>query len=193
MKESQPESPWKFRALSILILILGAGWIWISRIPAAAEGTERVTAPTKGFPAPDFTLKDSGGSIYELSSLKGKAVLINFWASWCPPCRTEMPAMEEVFELYQNQGFVILAVNSTIQDDPDEAKALFQELGLTFPLLLDTDGSVTQTYQVRSLPTSFFIDREGIIQEVIIGGPMSEALIISRIEKLLLPAKPVQP
>ena len=193
MKESQPESPWKFHAISILILILGAGWIWISRIPAAAEGTERVTAPTKGFPAPVFTLKDSEGSIYELSSLKGKAVLINFWASWCPPCRSEMPAMEEVFEQYQNQGFVILAVNSTIQDDLDEAKEFFKEMGLTFPLLLDTDGSVTQTYQVRSLPTSFFIDREGIIQEVIIGGPMSEALIISRIEKLLLPAKPVQP
>lgn len=193
MKESQPVSPWKFRALSIFILILGAGWIWISRIPAAAEGTERVTAPTKGFPAPDFSLRDSDGSIYELSSLKGKAVLMNFWASWCPPCRSEMPAMEEVFEQYQNQGFVILAVNSTIQDDLDEAKAFFEDMGLTFPLLLDMDGSVTQTYQVRSLPTSFFIDREGIIQEVIIGGPMAEALMISRIEKLLLPAKPVRP
>jgi peroxiredoxin len=193
MKDSKPLSPWKYRSFPIIILILGAGWIWISRIPTAAEGAERVSVPTKGFPAPDFALQDPDGSIYELSSLKGKVVLINFWASWCPPCRSEMPAMDEVYSQYQNQGFIILAVNSTIQDDPDEAKAFFKEMGLTFPLLLDTDGSVTQTYQVRSLPTSFFIDREGIIQEVIIGGPMAEALMISRIEKLLLPENPILP
>lgn len=101
--------------------------------------------------------------------------------------------MQEVYEQYQSEGFIILAVNSTIQDDPDQALAFYQELGLTFPLLMDQDGSVTQAYQVRSLPTSFFIDPEGVIQEVVIGGPMAEALMISRVERLFQAAKPIQP
>jgi peroxiredoxin len=191
MQETKPLPPLIFRILSLAILLLGAAWIWVSRVPAAVGKAEKVQAPAKGLTAPGFTLEDPDGLVYELASLKGKVVLLNFWASWCPPCKAEMPAMQEVFDQYKDQGFVILAVNSTIQDDPGEAVAFYEEMGLTFPLLMDRDGSVTQTYQVRSLPTSFFIDREGIIQEVIIGGPMAEALIISRIEKLLQSTNPI--
>ena len=107
-------------------------------------------------------------------TLRGQPVLINFWASWCPPCRAEMPAMEKAYQQFQAQGFMILAINSAIQDDRSDADALVQELGLTFPILWDEDGAVTQAYQVKSLPTSFFVDKEGIIREVIIGGPMAE-------------------
>lgn len=182
-----------YRFFAGLVLILGAIWIWVSRVPADLASAGLSPSPASGFPAPDFTVTDQDGNIYGLNTFRGHPILLNFWASWCPPCRAEMPAMQEVYEQYQAQGFIILAVNSTIQDDPEQAAAFFQELGLTFPLLMDRDGAATRKYQVRSLPTSFFIDPEGIIQEVVIGGPMAEALLISRVERLFQAANPYQP
>ena len=93
--------------------------------------------------------------------------------------------MQEVYEAYGPDEFVILAVNSTNQDRLEAAESFVAERGLTFPTLLDTDGHVFKLYQVFSLPSSYFIDREGIIQEVVIGGPMAEALLRTRIESLL--------
>lgn len=179
--------------LTILILSLGALWIWVSRVPEDQARASSMSSPMRGFEAPNFSLTDQDGNIYKLEDFRGKAVLVNFWASWCPPCKAEMPAMQKVYELYKSQGFIILAVNSTIQDDEGEASAFFRELGLTFPMLMDHEGTTTQSYQVRSLPTSFFIDPKGIIQEIVIGGPMAEALLISRIERLLSAMDPIQP
>jgi peroxiredoxin len=96
-----------------------------------------------------------------------------------------MPAMQRLYQDYQELGFEILAVNSTVQDRPDQARAFTEELGLTFPILYDSEGDVTRQYQVRALPTSFFIDPQGIIQEVVVGGPMAEALLRVRAERLL--------
>jgi cytochrome c biogenesis protein CcmG/thiol:disulfide interchange protein DsbE len=112
-------------------------------------------------------------------------VLINIWTSWCPPCRAEMPALQQVYEAYRDQGFEILAVNATNQDSQQDAVGFAQELGLTFPILLDSTGEVSNLYQLRSLPTSFFVDSRGIIHEVVIGGPMSEALLRTRVQQLL--------
>ncbi|MCF6278176.1 MAG: TlpA family protein disulfide reductase, partial [Anaerolineales bacterium] len=117
--------------------------------------------------------------------LRGQVVLVNFWATWCPPCRAEMPAFQRAYNDYAEQGFVIVAVNATLQDNLADIVNFVQEFALEFPLALDNDGAVYQQYQVRSLPTSFFIDREGMISEVVIGGPIAEALIRSRIEALL--------
>lgn len=167
----------------ILILIAGASWIILSADTGA--GISAGSAPQTGFLAPDFTLKTAQGETYTLSDQKGQAVLVNIWATWCPPCEAEMPAIEKMYQEYKEQGFVVLAVNSTFQDDPFDITPFAEEHGLTFPILLDETGDISRSYQVRSLPSSFFIDQQGIITEVVIGGPMSEALLRARIEEAL--------
>jgi cytochrome c biogenesis protein CcmG, thiol:disulfide interchange protein DsbE len=170
--------------LYIITLIAGAAWIILSANTTNASANH-TSAPQAGFAAPDFTLKTPNGEEYTLSKLKGNAVLVNLWATWCPPCRAEMPAIDKMYQEYKDQGFVVLAVNMTYQDDPTHVAPFIQEYGLTFPILLEETGDVGATYQLRSLPSSYFINRAGIIQEVVIGGPMSEALLRTRIEQIL--------
>lgn len=172
---------------SLILLIFGAAWVWMSKTSASSTTQGNIPAPHKGFQAPEFTLNSFSGEPYSLSDLRGKPVLVNFWASWCPPCRTEMPAMQTVYDDLKQQGFTILAINTAYQDNIGDATTFAQIHQLTFPLLLDTDGSVANLYEIRSLPTSFFIDPQGNISEVIIGGPMSEALIRIQVEKMLDP------
>lgn len=169
--------------LYILVLIAGAAWIVLSS--ETGEATMSVAAPQAGFPAPDFTLRTAAGKTYTLSELKGQAVLVNVWATWCPPCEAEMPAIEKMYKEYKDQGFIVLAINSTFQDDPNKIAPFVEDHELTFPILLDETSEVSRAYQVRSLPSSYFINRQGIITEVVIGGPMSEALLRTRIEEAL--------
>ena len=169
--------------LYILILIAGASWIALS-----ADGTNaspNTSAPQAGFSAPDFTLQTPTGESYTLSELRGQAVLVNLWATWCPPCRAEMPTLEKMYQEYKDQGFIVLAINMTYQDDPFAIVPFTQEYGLTFPILLEETGDVASAYQLRSLPSSYFINRAGVIAEIVIGGPMSEALLRTRIEQIL--------
>jgi peroxiredoxin len=95
-----------------------------------------------------------------------------------------MPALEHVYQDYKDDGLEILAVNSTSQDNAADAIGFVQDLGLTFTILFDNDGSVSKQYRLQALPTSIFINREGVIQEIVVGGPMSEALLRSRIKTL---------
>lgn len=169
--------------VSISILALSAVWIWISAAPTGSTTNGFIPAPQEGFLAPDFELITLDGDLISLSDLGGKVVLVNFWASWCPPCRSEMPAMQKIFDRYGPDNFVILAVNNTRGDKLVDIENFVIEKNLSFPILLDHNGQVTNQYLVHSLPTSFFIDREGVIQEIVIGG-MNEALLISRFEKL---------
>jgi cytochrome c biogenesis protein CcmG/thiol:disulfide interchange protein DsbE len=174
-----------FTYLSILVLLIGALWAWWSR--ARAQGTTGglIPVPQKGFLAPDFALETSEGETIRLLELRGRPVILNIWASWCGPCRAEMPALERVYQAYQEQGLEIVGLNSTAQDDRQQAQAFAAEQGLTFPILFDPDGAATRRYAVRALPTTFFIDAQGIIQEVITGGPMAEALLRIRVEQLI--------
>ncbi len=174
-----------WNTLTLVTLVLAAGWIWISAAPPGSTTGGAIPAPAENFLAPDFSLTTLEGEPVSLADFRGKVVLLNFWASWCPPCRSEMPAMERVYQDYADRGFVILAVNATQQDSPDAARRFVSEQGLTFPILLDTSGTVSALYRTRSLPTSFFIGADGIIDEVVIGGPMSEALLRTRVETLL--------
>lgn len=169
--------------LYTLVLIAGASWIVLS----AQSGDTSTTgpAPQTGFLAPDFTLHTAKGEVYTLSDLKGQAVLVNVWATWCPPCEAEMPAIEKMYNEYKDQGFIVLGVNSTFQDNPLDIAPFTESHNLTFPILLDETSDVSRAYQVRSLPSSYFINRQGIISEVVIGGPMSEALLRTRIEEAL--------
>jgi cytochrome c biogenesis protein CcmG, thiol:disulfide interchange protein DsbE len=170
---------------SFLALALALGWIWASRAPEGATTGGRIPAPQTGFLAPAFSLSTLDGQEIALDDLRGKVVLVNVWATWCPPCRAEMPAMQQVYEEYGEQGFEILAVNSTVQDTFANLDPFVAEYGLTFPILLDRQGDVTRLYRVMSLPTSFFIGKDGVIREVVIGGPMDEALLRARVENLL--------
>lgn len=181
------------RALSpiLILVVLAAAAVWIifTRADSQQISAALNPAPQAGFPAPDFTLQTTDGQTITLSDLRGQAVLINIWASWCPPCRAEMPAMQRVYEKYSAQGFTILAVNAILQDDEQKALDFVREMGLTFPVLFEYGGEVSSLYDAQALPSSYFIDPQGIIQEVVFGGPMAEALLETRIQKLLAGAK----
>jgi len=167
------------------LLVTGLGWIWLSAAPQNSTTNGKIPAPQSGFLAPDFNLKTLDGQNVRLSDFRGKVVLVNIWASWCTPCRAEMPAIERVYQNYREQGLIVLAVDSTVQDTVSNVKAFVDENELSFPILLDEGGLVTRLYRVQSLPNSFFIGADGVVREVVIGGPMAEALVSSRVEKLL--------
>ena len=172
--------------MTILVLAIGAVWIWFSALPPGETTTGKIPAPQEGFQAPNFELSTLEGEQVLLSDLRGQAILLNFWATWCPPCRSEMPAMQQVYRDFEQDGFVVLAVNNLQQDNRESVETFVLEENLTFPVLLDNSGSVYTRYQVNSMPTSFFIDPDGIINEVVIGGPMSEALLRTRVENLMV-------
>ena len=173
------------RITYIVILILGFAWIIISADKTGTSTAGLIPAPQQGFLAPDFELNTITGETIKLSDLRGQAVLVNLWATWCPPCRAEMPAIDTIYNEYKDDGLVVLSVNMTYQDTRSNIEPFVNEYNLTFPILLDETGNVGSAYQLRSLPSSFFISRDGIIQEVVIGGPMAEALLRTRVEQIL--------
>jgi peroxiredoxin len=171
----------------VIILGLGAVWIQFSRATGGQATPNLIPIPQAGFNAPDFNLEDASGKSFQLSELRGRPLIVNVWASWCPPCRAEMPALERVYQEYRFAGLEVLAVNAANQDTVDAATGFVRDNGLHFPILFDRDGRVSAIYQVRSLPSTFFIDRHGVIREVVIGGPMAESLLRIRAKQLLEP------
>lgn len=124
-----------------------------------ARGPLDSRAPVIGQPAPDFELARIDGSLVRLSDLRGKVVWINFWATWCQPCRKELPDIQKLYDELRADGLEVLALDW--KDPAEEARAYFDQAGLTLPMLLDHDGSVYDQYRLQGLPDSFFIDREG--------------------------------
>jgi cytochrome c biogenesis protein CcmG/thiol:disulfide interchange protein DsbE len=187
MTESSPPSRKKrWEVLMLVSLLTGILWTVVSRVPSAVGAPlSSSPSPREGFLAPDFTLDTLDGKKVTLSELRGKIVIINLWATWCPPCRAEMPALENAYEQYRDSGVVILGLNVTNQDSEKDIPPFVKEFGLTFPILLDRDGSVSTLYQLRGLPTTYFVNREGIIRTVVVGGPMNETFIRSKIEALV--------
>ena len=175
------------RWIVVVVLAAGAMWTWAARAPDSAAAGQ-IASPRAGFPAPDFTLPLASGENVSLAAYRGQVVILNLWASWCLPCRAELPAIEAVYTAQRERGLAVLAVNSTYQDSVDRALGFVDELGVTFPILLDHDGSVSKRYLLRALPTTFFIDRQGIIREVIVGGPMPLSTLQSQVEALLAEA-----
>jgi peroxiredoxin len=142
---------------------------WAVGLGGAAAGPTSTPAPVPvaGAPAPDFTLTDLDGNEVRLSDLHGKVVLVNFWATWCGPCRLEMPAIEAEYQARKAQGLTVLAVDL---DEPVEDVADFvAELALSFPVLLDPGAQVFDLYRIRGYPTSFFIGRDGTIARQHVG------------------------
>jgi len=139
-------------------------------------------APQENHPAPDFTLLDLAGVPVRLSDLRGQVVLVNVWATWCPPCRAEMPMIQAAYAQYRTQGFTVLAVN--LREDAPTVARYMEQNRLTFPALLDRDGAVGDHYQARVLPSSFFIDKAGVVRAVY-RGPMARSVITGTVEQLL--------
>ena len=122
-----------------------------------------------GKPAPDFSLSDLNDRPYRLSDFRGKVVFLNFWATWCKPCREEMPSMEVLYKNFEKDGLVILAVSidrvTTTKDIPPFIKGM----NLTFPVLIDSWGQTDKPYKRMGVPETFIIDQQGVIQEIVIG------------------------
>ncbi len=164
------------------MLIVGAAWIWLGRVPAdgSAAPTGLPPAPAVGHPAPDFTLTTVTGETFTLAALREKPVVLNFWATWCPPCRAELPELQAAHERYAGE-VIIVGVN---QAEAAAAVATFaRQVGLSFLLPLDAQHHVSQKYAVRSLPTTFFIDRDGIIRRIQIG-PLTEATLAQALKTI---------
>jgi len=135
-----------------------------------------------GKPALDFQFQTPEGQSTSLSNLKGKPVLLNFWATWCGPCRMEMPYLQQIYDEWQANELVLLTIN--IGESPSQVAEFMQGQGLSFPVLLDTKGEAVEKYGIRGIPTTFFIDRDGIIQEIKVGAFQSKAEIESSLSKL---------
>jgi peroxiredoxin len=150
-----------------LVLVVTIPIILISLKDRGARS--RFKRPLKeGRPAPDFTFSDLEGRKVSLSDFRGKVVLVNIWATWCPPCRDEMPSMQKLYERFKGKNFEILAVS--IDGNAHEAVAPFvQKLHLTFPVLLDPKGKTEGLYRITGVPESFIVDREGILVNKVIG------------------------
>ena len=118
----------------------------------------------EGQMAPDFVLKSSSGENLRLSEYRGDVVMINFWATWCGPCRQEMPLLDELYARYQRVGFNLLGVN--IDDDSQRAMRMVDELGIRFPVLFDERKEVSELYNVEAMPATILVDREGIVRYV---------------------------
>ncbi|MCS6801666.1 MAG: TlpA disulfide reductase family protein [Chloroflexota bacterium] len=142
-------------------------------------------APAIGGTAPDFTLPTLDGRSLSLSSLRGRPVVINFWATWCAPCREEMPLLQTAFLRYGATGLTVLAVD--VQEGEALVRPFVEEFGLTFPVLLDKNGDVVSRYRVRGLPTTVFVDRAGIIQSVYLG-PLDEKTLEDRLKAIVGPS-----
>ena len=129
-----------------------------------------------GSAAPDFQLTLFSGETLRLSELKGKVVVLNLWASWCGPCRQEMPSFERTWQEYRDRGVVFLGV--AVSDTEQDARAFAQQVGVTYPLGLDTTGQISQTYRPVGLPSTYFIDRQGNIARKLTGAANEAALRI---------------
>jgi thiol-disulfide isomerase/thioredoxin len=154
------------------VLLAAVALVGCAAMPEQTTGPTPVpTAPSVGVrvgnTAPNLALANLEGTETSLAGFAGQPVMINFWAVWCGFCRVELPEMQRVYEAYKDRGFVILAVD--VQEERLLVQGFADELGLTFPVLLDTKGEVTRSYRVRGLPTSYFVDQNGVILDVQVG------------------------
>lgn len=161
--------------LAGVMLMAGSGLVWGmgSRVPAV------------GTTAEDFRLADLDGKQQSLSQYRGKVVLVNFWATWCKPCTTEMPAMQAIYDRLRDKGFVVLAVNEL--EDEAKVREHIQQHGHTFPVLMDRDNKVANQFGVFGLPVSVFIDEKGVVQEYIKGGLLTEQVILDTVARIQKP------
>ncbi len=170
----------------VAVFILGlVTWTWSS----GAIGGGQPTSARIGSRAPAIELPQlvagKPGERVALSAYAGRPVVVNFWATWCSPCRAEFPALEAKYRQYKDsKQLAVIGIASMGDDGPAAAQRFIESMGSTFPILLDTDGSAEQTYRVDALPTTVFIDRNGIIRDLVVGGPLTEEVLEKELAKI---------
>ena len=163
--------------MKVKISLIGLVFGMLAATSLASSGMEGQTAP-------DFALKSSTGENLRLSEYRGDVVMINFWATWCGPCRQEMPLLDELYSRYQRVGFNLLGVN--IDDDSSRAMKMVSELGVNFPVLFDARKEVSKLYEVEAMPVTVLVDREGTVRHVHHGyKPGYEEKYLDQIRSLL--------
>lgn len=169
---------WGVLVLAVIVVVAFFSIGLARKAPATGQsGYARVSLPAADFTLPLFT----GGSL-SLSSYRGKPVVINFWASWCPPCRQEAPTLEKVWREYKDKGVTFIGID--IQDTEAAARAYIKEFDITYPNVRDLKGTATIDYGVSGIPVTFFINRDGVIVRRWVGA-INERLLVAWIEELL--------
>ncbi len=176
----------RYAAAVGIALVLGAAG-GCSGGPEPEPGRAQ-TAPAakaeKGHPAPDFELTGFDGKTWRLSDLRGKVVFVNLWATWCPPCREEIPSMVRFYRRYRDRGVEILAVSE--DRDPEAVRSMIRKAGMAFPVMMDRDKTVYGLYRATGVPETHLIDKRGVIRHTVIGPFNWEAPEVARaVEQLL--------
>jgi len=164
---------------AVVAAVLGVTLVGVLVVNGWSMGSR---VPVVGTPAEDFQLVDLNGNPQRLGDYRGKVVLLNFWATWCKPCTTEMPAMQRTYDKLREKGFVVLAVNEL--EDETEVREHIRQFGHTFPVLMDRDNKVANQFGVYGLPVSFFIDERGVVREYIKGGLLNEQKIYEVVSRM---------
>ncbi|VAX21833.1 Thiol:disulfide oxidoreductase related to ResA [hydrothermal vent metagenome] len=186
-----------FGALALSLLIVSGFWkiqksMEVPPPPmseTAAGQSKQAASKMEGKKAPDFTLSALGGGEISLSDYRGKVVFLNVWATWCPPCREEMPSMQKLYEHFKGKDFVMLTIS--IDENKSLVEPFMKELGLTFPVVFDPDQKVASIYKITGVPETFIIDKTGIITHHLLGpGEWNSPGIVSAFEEFVKrPAK----
>lgn len=165
--------------VALLLLVLGACSVLpiSSFLPTISGAGARSSVAKIGEIAPDIDLKSLTGDQITLSKLQGRPVLVNFWATWCGPCRQEFPSLVRKYNQYKEQGFVVVGVNYQDDNSDDGIRNFMRNSLATFPIVRDADERYGRMYRVNGLPTSIFIDRKGIVRDIVVGGPMTDEFL----------------
>jgi peroxiredoxin len=158
----------QYLVIIVLIVILLGILILLQTKDSPYNPSSGWSQVTKGLPAPNFSLPGLGGQMVSLTDYKGKVVLLNIWATWCPPCVEEMPSMEKLYQKLKGEGFEILAV-SIDESGAQAVRPFMKKHKLSFPALIDSRGTLKGLYQTTGVPESFIIDKDGILVEKVIG------------------------
>jgi cytochrome c biogenesis protein CcmG, thiol:disulfide interchange protein DsbE len=134
--------------------------------------------------APEIDLQSLTGDHVVLSQLQGRRVIVDFWATWCGPCREEFPVLVRKYKQYQGQDLVIVGVNTGDNNSDDGVRNFMRDTVVNFPIVRDLDDRLGQAYRINGLPTSIFIDRQGIVRNIVVGGPLTDEFIDQQIAKL---------